>query len=125
MPYDPARHGPRRLVGPGFHGGVHAVVRRIPVGRVATYGDVGEALGSRRIARQVGFALAALPEGSDVPWWRVVSAGGVLARRGTAAGKAQAAALRREGLQIRGGRVVDFDRYRWSATGISAVSRSN
>ena len=63
-------------MGPGFHGRVADVVRRVPPGSVVTYGDVGRLLGSSTIARQVGWALAASEP--DVPWHRVVNAQGVL-----------------------------------------------
>ena len=52
--------GEERIVGPGFHALVYGKVREVPAGKVTTYGDVAGALGSRRVARQVGFALAAL-----------------------------------------------------------------
>lgn len=113
MPYDPQRHGPRRLVGPGFHAAVFDVVRQVPAGFVATYGDIAAALGSSRIARHVGHALAALPEATDVPWWRVVLAEGRLARAGTAAARRQAAALRRDGVAVARSRVVGFASHRW------------
>lgn len=72
-----------RIVTPGFHDRVYEVVARIPAGRVATYGDVATALGDRRVARHVGFALAALPaDRGDVPWHRVVNARGEVSRRG-------------------------------------------
>jgi methylated-DNA-protein-cysteine methyltransferase-like protein len=71
-----------RVIGPGFRDNVYTVVRRIPVGYVSTYGDVGSVLGSPRVARQVGFALAALPEGTDVPWHRVINAKGMVSARG-------------------------------------------
>ena len=48
------------------------MVRRIPRGQVATYGQVSTILG-RCTPRMVGYAMAALPEGSDVPWHRVVN----------------------------------------------------
>lgn len=57
----------------GFVEAVLAVVADIPPGRVATYGDVAALLGSRG-ARAVGQVMARY--GSDVPWWRVVRAGG-------------------------------------------------
>ena len=60
MPYDPLRHGPKRIVGPGFHEQVYAIVKQVPKGFVTTYGDVGRQLGSSRVARHVGFALAGL-----------------------------------------------------------------
>jgi methylated-DNA-protein-cysteine methyltransferase-like protein len=53
----------------------YRIVRRIPRGRVATYGDVAAAAGKPRGARQVGYALAALRGGRhDVPWQRVLGA---------------------------------------------------
>jgi len=57
----------------GFVEAVLAVVADIPPGRVATYGDVAAILGSRG-ARAVGQVMARY--GSEVPWWRVVRAGG-------------------------------------------------
>jgi len=110
MPYDPARHGPRRIVGPGFHGKVHALVKQVPVGCVTTYGDVAEALGSRSVARQVGFAMAAIDDAS-VPWWRVVAAGGRLAARSV---RAQVRALRKEGVVVKDKRVQEFASHRFT-----------
>lgn len=112
-PYDPSRHGPRRVVGAGFHGKVWSVVRDTPFGAVASYGDVAQALGSRAVARHVGWALAALPDGSDVPWWRVVDGRGRLARAGSAAARRQRRLLAREGVVTDpGGRLVAFAAHR-------------
>lgn len=131
MPYDPARHGPQRLVGPGFHDQVYAVVRRIPKGRVTAYGDVAAALGSARIARHVGYALAALPAKSRakaVPWHRVVNARGHLSFPvGDPRGDEQRLALAREGVDVDArGRVVDFARrrHRFAAAQVAAPSSS-
>ena len=83
VPYEPERHGPHRVVGKGFHDRVYAVVSQVPPGQVTTYGDVAARLGLRSAARQVGFALAALPaDRDDVPWHRVVNGRGRLAARG-------------------------------------------
>lgn len=87
---------------------MHALVRGVVPGAVTTYGDLAAALGHRGVARHVGFALAALPAHSDVPWWRVVAAGGRLARAGTAAAREQARRLLADGVVVRGGRVVGF-----------------
>ena len=73
--------GARRVVGPGFHADVYARVREVPRGAVTTYGDVAAALGSPRVARHVGWALAACGE-PDVPWWRVINASGRISGRG-------------------------------------------
>lgn len=106
-PYDPARHGPKRIVGPGFHEQVFALVRQVPAGALTTYGDVGAALGSKNVARQVGYAMAALPADSDVPWWRVVSAGGRLSQRPEATER-QAILLADDGVDVRDGRAHQF-----------------
>jgi len=108
VPYDPQRHGPRRIVGPGFHAIVHDAVRGVPSGAVASYGDIAAALGDKKIARHVGWALAALPPGSEVPWWRVVDSRGRVARPGTEAARRQTALLAREGVEVEAGRVVGF-----------------
>lgn len=104
----PTSHSPHRVVGPGFHAKVHALVAQVPPGFVTTYGDVATALGSKNVARHVGFAMAALPEGSDVPWWRVVAAGGRLATASVRVQREQARQLRAEGIVVRNGRVAGF-----------------
>jgi methylated-DNA-protein-cysteine methyltransferase-like protein len=60
---------------------IYTVVRRIPRGRVATYGQVAELAGIPRHARQVGYALHALEWGSSVPWHRVINARGEISMR--------------------------------------------
>lgn len=99
---------PKRVVGPGFHAKVHALVAQVPPGFVTTYGDVATALGSKNVARHVGFAMAALPDGSDVPWWRVVAAGGRLATANAKVQREQGRRLRAEGVVVRAGRVAGF-----------------
>ena len=85
-------------------------IRRIPNGRVTTYGRVAEALGAPGAARAVASALAALPEGSDVPWWRVVNAAGKISLPGSH-GLLQRSLLEAEGVRFtRGGR-VELARY--------------
>ena len=63
------------------HNDVYALVRRIPRGRVATYGQLARMLGMPRHARHVGFALSAIPEGLDIPWHRVVNSAGTISTR--------------------------------------------
>ena len=60
---------------------IYAVVRRIPRGRVASYGQVARLAGLPGRARQVGYAMHALPSGSRVPWHRVINARGTVSRR--------------------------------------------
>ena len=60
---------------------IYDAVRRIPKGRVATYGQVAVLAGIPRQPRQVGYALAALPDYEKAPWHRVVNAKGEISRR--------------------------------------------
>jgi methylated-DNA-protein-cysteine methyltransferase-like protein len=114
--------GPRRATGradqqtppgPNRNERVWAVVHRIPRGRVATYKQVAQhaALPGPTGARQVGYALAALAEGSRIPWHRVVNAAGRVSPR-------ESSALQRELLEAEGvcfdlDGVVDLERYGW------------
>lgn len=114
-----------RVIGPGFHANVYALVRMVPPGRVTTYGDVGTMLGSARIARQVGWALAALPDGSDVPWQRVVNAHARVSFRGEV-GRAslQHALLRAEGIVLDADGKLDLKALRWDYPGVRVPFRA-
>ena len=59
----------------------YRLIERIPEGRVATYGQIAALAGFARSARQVGYALASLPDESSVPWQRVVNAKGEVSLR--------------------------------------------
>jgi len=89
---------------------IWSVVRRIPRGRVATYGQVAALAGFASQPRLAGYALHALPDGDRTPWHRVVAAGGRIALP-EADGRAalQRALLRQEGVAFRGAR-VDLER---------------
>lgn len=89
-----------------FHQRVYDVVRGIPSGKVMGYGHVAIAMGSAGAARQVGWALAALPGDTDVPWQRVIRSNGHIALQGDPArGMLQRALLEREGVAFLGDRV--------------------
>src|SRR5438067_13101960 len=60
---------------------IYAAVRRVPKGRVTTYGAIADLAGLDGHARQVGYALNDLPSGSNVPWHRVVNARGEISPR--------------------------------------------
>ncbi len=99
------------------HDRIRAVVRRIPRGRVATYGDVAARAGLPGRARLVGTVLGMSPEGTSLPWHRVVGAGGVLSvgRYAPHAARTQRLRLEREDVRFtRAGR-VDLARHRWGA----------
>ena len=91
----------------GFFDRVYAVVRTIPRGRVATYGEVAHLLGVPRGARAVGWALRALPRKlhGKVPWHRVVGQGGRISPRAGAGPLLQRRRLLSEGVRFRGQRV--------------------
>ena len=91
---------------------VWQVVASIPLGRVATYGQVAALAGLPGGARHVGRVLAALPRGGKLPWHRVVNAAGRVSLPGDA-GRRQRRLLREEGVALAAGR-VDFGRYRWT-----------
>lgn len=84
------------------HTRILAVVRRIPSGRVATYGQVAQLAGLPRHARLVGYALAALPSATAVPWHRVLNARGEvsLRREGIGPSVQQRLLLEREGVRF-------------------------
>lgn len=77
---------------------IYAAVRRVPPGRVVTYGEIARQVGLRNGARTVGWALASLPDGEAAPWWRVVRGDGTIANRLHAA--EQRKRLRREGVRL-------------------------
>jgi methylated-DNA-protein-cysteine methyltransferase-like protein len=79
---------------------IYAVVRRIPRGRVATYGQVAALAGFPRAPRVAGYALHVLPEGTPVPWHRVVGSTGrlLLARLSPEGALTQRIRLEREGV---------------------------
>jgi methylated-DNA-protein-cysteine methyltransferase-like protein len=93
---------------------IYRAVKRIPRGRVATYGQIARIAGLPGRARQVGYALHAANDEDPVPWHRVVDAQGRIKPRSVpGAAEVQAVLLRREGVALgRSGR-VDLTRYGW------------
>ena len=91
------------------------MVRRIPKGRVATYGQIASLAGLAGHARQVGYALHALPDGTIVPWHRVVNAAGRISTRATPGGElVQRILLEKEGIRLDGKGRVPLDQLRWN-----------
>ncbi|HIC2034436.1 MGMT family protein [Enterobacter soli] len=91
---------------------VWQIVASIPEGYVTTYGDVARLAGSPRAARQVGGVLKRLPEGSALPWHRVVNRHGTISLTGPDLQR-QRQALLSEGVQVSGGGKIDLQKYRW------------
>ncbi len=97
------------------HDAIYAAVQSIPFGYVATYGQVAEEAGLPRRWRLVGKALGALPEGSAVPWHRVVNARGEVSRRGDGTSTTeQRLLLEDEGVAFAANGRIDLDRFRWT-----------
>jgi len=100
---------------------VYAIVRRIPRGRVTTYGSIAariapppgvDPLAYRRIrARWVGYAMAAAPE--NIPWQRVINVRGCVSPRLGFGAAWQRARLRQEGIRFTADGRIDLDRYGW------------
>jgi methylated-DNA-protein-cysteine methyltransferase-like protein len=101
-------------VASGNYQRIYAVVRRIPEGRVATYGQIASLAGLKGHARQVGYALHALPDETAVPWHRVVNASGGISLRAMPGGElVQRALLEREGVRLDPRGRVPLARVQW------------
>lgn len=105
----------------GFRERVLAVVRSIPAGRVATYGQVALLAGAPRAARQVGGVLHRSGSDERLPWHRVVNASGGISTHKVGAGTLQEALLRAEGVAV-GPDGIDLKRYRWRSEDEAVVN---
>ena len=93
-------------------------VRKIPRGRVATYGQIAELAGLEGHARQVGYALHNLPDRSDVPWHRVVNAKGEISPRSAGdSHELQRMLLEAERVSLDARGRIDLKHYRWKVAG--------
>jgi methylated-DNA-protein-cysteine methyltransferase related protein len=97
----------------GMYQRIYETVRSIPKGKVSTYGRVAKLAGGCS-ARNVGYAMAALPHGSDVPWQRVINAKGQISLRSEGeGGQIQQQVLEAEGLEFKENGSVDLGRFCW------------
>ena len=102
---------------PRFQRAVYALVRRVPRGKVVTYGEIAALLGRPRAGRAVGTALGALRDElvDAVPWQRVVNAAGRCSHKDAFWAEVQRELLEREGVRFDGRGRVDMPRARWPA----------
>ncbi len=108
----------------GTHARIYSVVRRIPHGRVATYGQVAALAGLGGHARLVGYALSALDEGSTVPWHRVVNARGEVSRRSDPFYEGlQRRLLEEEGVAFDDRDRIPLARFRWRSRAGAVAGR--
>ena len=98
---------------------IYAVVRRIPEGRVATYGQIARLINRPRGARQIGYALAALSDDRQVPWHRVVNAQGGISQRKAHDGceEYQRILLEGEGIAFDENGRINLSQYLWRDSG--------
>jgi methylated-DNA-protein-cysteine methyltransferase-like protein len=95
---------------------IYAVVARIPRGKVATYGQVAR-LAGRVTARLVGYAMAATPDGLDLPWQRVINSRGEVSPRRRGDGHLdQRRLLEREGVRFDERGRIELARHAWRPT---------
>lgn len=91
-------------------------IKKIPKGKVASYGQVASAAGSPRAARQVGVILRSIDaSGGHVPWWRVLNNKGIISIKGnwTATKQLQKELLEKEGVKISKDFSLDMGKYRY------------
>ncbi len=93
---------------------IYAVVKQIPRGKVATYGQVAALAGNPRWARVVGYALHVNPDPDSIPCYRVVNRLGYVSKAFVFGGEnMQIALLEADGIRVTDGR-VDLSVYRWN-----------
>ena len=97
---------------------VHKLVKQIPRGRVATYGQLSNMIGKRLTPVGIGWAIRA---GKDIPWHRVVNSKGTVSTDNEHPGL-QRAMLESEGVEFDGD-AIDLTRYQWSPRESSSASR--
>ena len=113
---------------PNFYEQVYAVVRRVPRGRVTSYGRVARMLGRPNAARAVGYALGALqekqrgPHFAQVPWYRVINSVGRISTPNPDGGaELQARLLREEGVVVGEDLRIDLGVYLWEGLHLVAI----
>lgn len=91
---------------------IYALTRQIPTGHVSSYGRIAQLAGCA--ARTVGFALAALPAGNDVPWQRVINSRGQVSPRADGHGNVlQRDLLESEGISFDENQTIDLNTFGW------------
>lgn len=94
---------------------IYEIVKKIPRGKVATYGQIARLAGNEKWSRVVGYALHVNPSESEIPCFRVVNRFGGLAPAFAFGGiDVQAERLRQEGIEVRPDNTVDLNKFLWN-----------
>lgn len=99
-----------------FYDLVYKIVKKVPKGKVTSYGRIAVLIGKPRAARAVGYALNALKKGQEqkVPWQRVINSMGKISHKGdTPRAILQKKLLESEGIKFSREEVVDWKRFGW------------
>lgn len=101
-------------MGTDFHQRVVTIIKKIPKGKVATYGQIAALVGHPRAARQVVRILHSSSQKEQLPWHRVVNRQGQISLRPGSGYETQKELLKEEGVAFGSSDTIDFDRYLWS-----------
>ncbi|HEX3095859.1 MAG TPA: MGMT family protein [Patescibacteria group bacterium] len=95
---------------------VFAAVKKVPKGKVVSYGQVAAYCGSPRAARQVGWMLRLLDGNNSVPWWRVINNAGYISIKGNLMSTplAQKKFLEDEKVEVSKDLKIDIEKYRYT-----------
>ena len=92
---------------------INHIISLIPSGKVATYGQIAGIVGECT-ARMVGYAASAIPQGSDIPWQRVINyRGGISQRSSGSGGLLQQKILEAEGIEFDQNGITNLEHFQW------------
>ncbi|MGH7492750.1 MAG: MGMT family protein [bacterium] len=104
-----------------FHQKTKALIKRIPRGKVATYGQIAALAGQPRAARQVAWVLHIASEKDRLPWHRVINSQGTISLPRMAGYEVQRALLKKEGIKFNRNEGIDLARFQWRPRGEKMV----
>lgn len=94
---------------------VYEIARKIPEGKVTSYGAIAKALGAARSARMVGWAMNASHNTADIPAHRVVNRNGLLTGKHHFEGtNLMQQLLENEGIMVENNKIIDFEKHFWT-----------
>ncbi|MCJ7508400.1 MAG: MGMT family protein [candidate division Zixibacteria bacterium] len=96
---------------------VKEIIKKIPRGKVATYGQIAAYAGNHRGARQVVWILNSSSRKEKLPWHRVINRKGQISLKPNCGYEIQKQLLQKEGIKFDKSDAIDFERYLWSLSG--------